>query len=200
MFADDTSLLCHNTDMSILKMNINNDLTLLSNWLKANKLSLNVEKSHYMIFSRKKDTPHDVDLRINEAKICRVNNVKFLGIIVDESLNWRHHISHICKKLSKCIAIMYKIRSYIDVNTSISLYYTLFYSYLTYCNIVWGNSCKSYLKPIVLLQKKMIRVTAGNRIYLEHTDPLFQKTKIMKFPVLHRYIVARFMFEFHYLE
>jgi hypothetical protein len=119
---------------------------------------------------------------------------------VDESLNWRYHIAHICKTLAKCVGIMYKIRNYIDINTSITLYYTLFYPYLTYCNIVWGNTYKSYLQPVVLLQKKIIRVIAGNRIYLEHTDPLFEKTKIMKFHDLHRYIVAQFMFNFHYQQ
>jgi hypothetical protein len=200
MFADDTSLLGHDTDISVLKAKVNADLMIISSWLNANKLSLNLSKSHFMLFTRKHFNLTDINITVNNVCINRVNKVKFLGTIMDDKLNWQEHITYICKKASKCIGILYKLRQYVDVNTAKLLYYTLVYPYLTYCNIVWGNTFKQYLRPLMVIQKKAVRIIVGNRIFLEHTDPLFSKTKIIKFNLLYGFSVSQFMYSFYHGE
>jgi hypothetical protein len=198
MFADDTSLLVHDKYSSNLQHKVNEDLNCVTAWLTANKLALNLSKSHFMLFSKQSSSCVNVNLKINDVALCKVKSVKFLGIIMDDGLSWREHISHISKKISKCIGIMYKIRRLIDMNTCKSLYYTLAYPYFTYCNIVWGSTYKTYMLPLVILQKRIIRVINGNFGSLEHTEPLFLKTKIIKFNHLHKYLMAQFMFNFHH--
>ena len=77
MFADDTSMLAHDKDISSLQSHINDNLEIVSKWLQVIKLSLNVLKSHYMLFTRKRSIPDDIEIKINNITISRVKLVKF---------------------------------------------------------------------------------------------------------------------------
>ena len=109
MFADDTSMLGHDKNINSLQSCINENLQMVSEWLQVNKLSLNISKSHFMLFTRKRTDVHDINIEINNITISRVKNVKFLGVILDEKMSWKDHINYISKKISKCIAIMFKL-------------------------------------------------------------------------------------------
>ena len=91
---------------------------------------------------------------------------------------------------------MFKLKFMVCKDTLKSLYYTLAYPYLTYCNIVWGNTYNSYVSPLIILQKRIIRILSGNVPRLAHTEPLFKEQEILTFNVLHKYQVAQFMFNF----
>ena len=80
---------------------------------------------------------------------------KFLGILIDDRLNWKEHISLICSKLSKCIAIIYKAKQLLDREALVMLYDSLFVPYLTYCSEIWGNTYKTNINCVHLLQKKV---------------------------------------------
>ena len=196
MFADDTSMLGHDKNINSLQSCINENLQMVSEWLQVNKLSLNISKSHFMLFTRKRTDVHDIDIEINNINISRVKNVKFLGVILDEKMSWKDHINYISKKISKCIAIMFKLKNIVSKDTLKSLYYTLAYPYFIYCNVVWGNTFKTYMSPLIILQKRIIRILSGNVSRLAHTEPLFQKQEILKFNVLHQYQIAQFMYNF----
>ena len=75
-------------------------------WFSLNKLSLNVTKTNYMGFGKKNNSSEII--KINNHAIERVSTAKFLGVMVDEKLNWSFHVSHFCKKLSECISIISK--------------------------------------------------------------------------------------------
>ena len=196
MFADDTSLLGHNKNVSHLQKQINDDLQVISGWLQVNKLSLNVSKSHFMLFTRKLSIHDNLEITIDNIKISRVTNLRFLGVTMDDKLTWKDHINHISKKISKCIAILFKLKHFVCRDTLKSLYYTLAYPYFTYCNIIWGNTCDSYLSPLIILQKRIIRILSGNVPRLAHTEPLFRDLAILKFSDLHKYQIMQFMFNF----
>ena len=189
-------MLGHDKNISSLQSHINDTLEVVSKWLQVNKLSLNVLKSHYMLFTRKRSIPDDIEIKINNITISRVKQVKFLGVIMDEKLTWKDHINYISRKISKCIAIMFKLKFMVCKDTLKSLYYTLAYPYFTYCNIVWDNTYKSYVSPLIILQKRIIRILSGNVPRLAHTEPLFKEQEILTFNVLHKYQVAQFMFNF----
>ena len=86
-FADDTNLLTTGTDLDVMQNTLNDELNEISTWLKVNKLSLNVKKTHYMIFSRKKMCKKFITLKINGQGISEVMRTKFLGVIIDKKVN-----------------------------------------------------------------------------------------------------------------
>ena len=98
LFADDTNIFYSGTNLLVL----NNELKKLRNWFDLNKLSLNILKTNYMIFSNKKcnDT---VNIFMKDCLINRVQVTKFLGVMIDEALNWKSHILYIKSKLSKIL-------------------------------------------------------------------------------------------------
>ena len=123
--------------MSIL----NAEMEKLVIWLQANKLSLNINKTHYMIFSSKRkkvETNDGGQVLISNLPIKRVCSTRFLGVILDERLNWQEHIACIKSKISKSIGILYKAKRVFRSSTLLSLYNTLIYPYLMYCVEVWG--------------------------------------------------------------
>ena len=77
-------------------------------------------------------------VRININNIERKSFVKYLGVYIDEHLNWEPQIQHVNNKLAKNIGILYKVRKYLNLNVLKQLYYTLVYPYLSYGNIRGG--------------------------------------------------------------
>ena len=152
--------------------NINKDLKNIQEWLCCNKLSLNILKTHYMVFTPKNKCIDDVDIRINNVKIGRVYVTKFLGVQIDSQLNWKNHIDYTCKKLSKCVGIIAKARKKLHRSSLINLYYSCAYPYFMYCNHVWGCNYTTVLEKLVLVQKKLIRIITCSP-YRAHTEPLF---------------------------
>ena len=179
LFADDTSICYSHSDPVVLASVLNEALQSIGSWMRANKLSVNIDKTDYVIFhSRHKKVSYDISLSFDDKCITRKPKVKFLGFFLHENLTWKPHISHVCKKISKSIGIIYRARFYLLASTKLSLYYTLIYPYLTYCNTAWSSTYVSNLSRIFLLQKRIVRVLTNSN-YRAHTAPLFSKLKIL---------------------
>ena len=134
-----------------------------------------------------------MNICINDKCLSRVSQVKFLGTIIDDKLTWKPHIDYISKKLSKAIAIMYRLKAYVTQETLCSLYYSLVYPYLTYCNVVWGNTFKTHLKPLISLQRKAVRCLNFRNHNEFGTDALMLELKLIKFCDLNKYLTCQFM-------
>ena len=135
MYADDTCFLINGTDLNKLKKQLNIELKSLCTWFKSNKLSLNTQKTFFMVFHRARLKHSDdinmaviMDIRV----LTKVNSIKYLGIIVDHKLNWIDHITYVKAKISKGIGIMYKARQHLNKHSLRNLYHTYIYPYLTY--------------------------------------------------------------------
>ena len=128
-------------------------------WLNVNKLSLNLKKTHYMIF-RKRRANIDVKnkLIINGTDISLVKKTKFLGVYIDQNLLFRDHILYVKGKISTSLGIFYKCQKYFDSETLLMLYNSFIYPHFTYCVSVWGNTYKTYLSPIISLQDRAVRL------------------------------------------
>ena len=131
-----------------------------------------------MVFSNE-IIPENIIVSINCCNISRVENTKFLGVIIDEKLNWKEHIMRVKNKLNKSISIMYKARQLIDEKSLYILYCSLFLPYMTYCIEVWASTYKTCIKPIFILQKKAVRIIC-KVAYGAHTHELFIDKKIIK--------------------
>ena len=201
LFADDTTILCSSSNIKNLITIINNELNNLCDWFAANKLSLNVSKTNYIIFNKNNNDEriHDPQIKIRDQVIEKVKVSKFLGLQIDDKLNWKQHISHVQTKLSKTIAIMCKMRHYLNENTLRTIYCSLYLPYLNYCSEIWGNTYKTSTRKIILSQKKAVRIIckAGR---LDHSTPLFKKLKLLKFNDLVQYKTAITMHKVFYKQ
>ena len=132
-----------------------------------------------MLFSNR-NTVTDIKIYIKNHIIDRVTVTKFLGILIDEGLNWKEHINLIKSKLSKTVSIVGRCNNILDKEALYILYCTLFLPYINYCSEVWGNTYVSNLMPICILQKRIVHII--NKVgFLDYTNKLFIENKILKF-------------------
>ena len=195
-FADDTNLLCSDKDSSQLRLKMNEDLKLIFEWLCSNRLSLNVSKTEFIIFKPpKKNLTNRITLKLNGITLYESSKIKYLGLIMDDRLTWKHHISELSKKLNKSIGIIFKIKKLCAQRVQMSLYFSLVHSSLNYGACVWGNADEIHLNKIRVLQKKVVR-TIANAEYNDHSTPLFKELKILKFNDILQMQLACLMFDY----
>ena len=185
MYADDTNLLsticnfqCTTTPNVSPAHNINEELQKVSDWLAVNKLSLNVDKTKFMIFHTKQKNLNQIpEIKINDKLIERVESFKFLGVIIDQNLNWNNHVNHISNKLSRTCGLISRLNKEMPKPILKMLYNTLFSSHLNYGITAWGfHSCSRIIK----LQKKAVRLISCSKYYA-HTSALFKELGLLKF-------------------
>ena len=162
LFADDTNIFLRHNDLVTLATILNVELSHVSSWFNANKLTVHPAKSKFIIFHprRKQINSSDINIFINNSLITRVQEGKFLGIIIHENLSWKPHISAVCDKVSKVIGVLCKSGRYLPLSTLKTLYNFLFLPYINYCILIWASTYSSYLKPLYVLQKKAVRIIA----------------------------------------
>ena len=123
-FADDTNLLYSCKHIKELRKTINTDLKLLYDWLCANRLSLDAKKTEFLIFRPPRYKILDrVSLNLHDTKLFESSTIKYLGIILDNKLNWKAHIRERSKKLSRAVGLLYKIRYLTPPSVLRSLYF-----------------------------------------------------------------------------
>ena len=128
-FADDTNLLYSHKNPKTLKKVMNKDLKALYEWLCANRLSLNVSKTEFIVFRPpKKSLSNRIVLTLNRTKIYESTKIKYLGLILDARLSWKDHICELAKKLSRSVGMLYKSRDFCPTSILKSLYYSIFHS------------------------------------------------------------------------
>ena len=118
------------------------ELNLLFIWLQTNKLSLNGQKTHYIIFHRARIilTGHTSDLYMGGSILIATDKLKCLVVIIDDKITWIPHITFVKNKVSKGSGIMFKARIFFRRNALINLYHSFIYPYLIYCIEPWGNA------------------------------------------------------------
>ena len=104
-FADDSNLFLNGRDPADIEVKLNNELAQIAQWLKVNKLALNIDKTACMLFGNRQGYSK-VKLHLQGKQIAQVSNIKFLGVILDEKLNWKAHVSYISGKISRAIAVI----------------------------------------------------------------------------------------------
>lgn len=167
-------------------------MTKLQSWFISNKLSLNLSKTKFIIFGNKHFSM-DIKLVLDGKMIERVKETKFLGVIIDEKINWKAHIKLVHSKVARSIGVISKVKHSLDTRSLQLLYNSLVTPYLSYCAVVWGNNYKTVLQPLEKLQKRIIRIIhkVGFR---DHTKPLFYKSKLFKFTDTVEYLTLQLMY------
>ena len=114
LFADDTNLFKSGNDLNKMQDELNSELSNISLWLKVNKLSLNIGKTHFMVFTNKKKRLDELNILIDGNKIEEVKKTKFLGVIIDNKLSWKDHVAHVVGKVSRGLGMIIKARNYLN--------------------------------------------------------------------------------------
>lgn len=179
LFADDTSIFVQGGDLKDLENTVNVELVHVGNWLKSNKLTLNINKTQFMISHPLMSLPLPIKLKIDNIMIQQVSEMKFLGITIDCKLVWKQHIFNVKTKISKLMGVMYKIRHLLNSACLKQVYYSLVYPHLLYCSALWGGAYRTYLDTILISQKKILRCMYFKQ-FNDHTSPLFLENNILK--------------------
>ena len=139
-------------------------------------------------------TAIDTELSINGVCLERVRVATFLGVLLDEQLNWKPHLASVQSKLSKTTAILYKCSQVIDSCSMQILYCSNISTVYTLLFRDMGNTYHSNINRIIIIQKRAIRLLfdAGR---LDHTAPLFQRANVLKFTHLVKLKTAVFMYK-----
>lgn len=197
IFADDTNVFHSHKSLQELYQIINNEIANVVDWFRINKLSLNISKTNFILFrSHRKPIPQsNINILIDGNIVPQVTCTKFLGVYIDQHLNWSEHIKIISMKIAKNIGVLNRLASYVPNNVLLNLYYSLIYPYLAYCNIVWASNYNYRLQKLIILQKRAIRVIA--RVSPKsHTNQYFNKYKILKIPQINTLQISEFMYKF----
>ena len=198
LFADDSNMFLLGKNPNDLIKSMNDEITHVVDWLRVNKLSLNLKKTHFIIFRKQRSKISlTEDLIIDGVKIDVKECTKFLGVMIDKCLTFKNHISYIKGKVSRGLGILYKCKRYFNQETLLMLYNSFIYPYLNYCVTVWGNTFESYLLPLIKLQKRAVRIISGAK-RCAPSDPIFKKFRILKLDQIYRYSVHLFVLKFRY--
>ena len=165
LFADDSSIFFSHKDAQVLVQTVNSELRNITSWIHANKLSLNLTKTNYMIYSNSlKMLPGDI--MFNGVLIDRVTSTKFLGLYIDEQLKWKTHVNNLCKILSRNTGVIRRLKSTLPKSILLILYSTLILPYINYGVLAWGKSLITQLDKIFLAQKRVIRTICNHLTFV----------------------------------
>ena len=128
--------------MDNLQLYLNQDLDNVHNWLRANKLTLNMTKTEFMLIGSRQRLSTLTDsptITIHDSQVSQVTTAKPLGVTIDNKLDWSSHIDKLTKKVASGIRAIKRIRHLVPQATLHLIYQALIQPHFDYCNIVWGN-------------------------------------------------------------
>ena len=197
MFADDSTLSTSipkdlNKQPQLIN-HINHELERVDQWLRANKIKININKTKYLLFSLRK-VDYSIRIKIGPGSIQRADSTKFLGIYLDEQLNFSSQVDHISKKIAKTLGVLNKTRDVFPPNIRLMLYNSLILPYINYGITSWYG-CPAYNRnKIAILQRKAIRIIR-NLGYRANTDQHFLALSILPIDQIYMYQVGQFAFK-----
>ena len=200
LFADDTNIYYEADNLQKLERVVNKELKWLNHWLNVNRLSLNIDKTNFVIFHPfNKPLKQHITLKINKRAIGEEKYVKYLGVLIDSTLSWNAHIDNLSKKIARSLGVMFKIRPLVTPAILKNIYYSLVYPHLLYAIQVWGSAFDTNLNKLIVLQKKIVRMMTFNENPIgirgpsAHTSPLFNELSILKLKDIYDLQLLRFV-------
>ena len=190
-FADDSTAYSSHNNLHELVPLVNIELEKIDRWICANKLSLNTDKTSFMIFSNT-TTQNTPSVRIRNTIIEQCHKQKFLGVIIDDKLNYKEHINSISNRVKRMNGLLWKLSFCIPRKISRKIYNSLIYPHLIYANEVWGKSSQvalSRLDRLVSTAQKYASDTSTNNnpssklLNLNQIHELFCMTRFYKYYV-----------------
>ena len=190
LFADDTSIFFSGNDLPLLNFNINLAMKKIEKWFSDNYLTLNTNKTNYMVFSKRRQ-PFNFSINLSSVSLDEVKEIKFLGIWLDKNLKWDYHTTSVSNKISRFLGLISRFSSFVSSSSMLAMYYSFIYPHLIYGILLWGNSSNSNLEKIFLLQKRFLRLLSDSSTGCRETAVKFS---ILPIHNLFKYHLLNFMF------
>ncbi|MGK2862648.1 MAG: RNA-directed DNA polymerase [Chitinophagaceae bacterium] len=188
LFADDTNLFLSGGDYKEIEEEANVYLKSMESWFVANKLSLNIDKTCYTIFGPHKNVINNLSLSliVNGQYIKRVQNCKYLGVFIDQSLSWNDHVDHVYKKIIKFSSIFYRLRDVLPKHCLKMLYCSFVHPHILYGIEVYANTTKTTLNKLCKLNNKLLRILLNKEIKTP-INKMYAAINTLPIPLLHEY-------------
>ncbi len=181
IYADDTTLpttiqvILNNMNNDDVESKINSEIACVNDWLKCNKLSLDISKCKYIIFHMPPKKISHLHLNVENTAIDQVSDFNFLGLTINEHLNWKSHLDKLSNKISKTMGVLNKLKHFVSLNARVMIYNSLILSHINYCILAWDYKCERITK----LQKRIVRILNISK-YNAHTEPIFKTLRLLK--------------------
>ena len=202
IFADDTNVFASAKDLKTLEHLMNSELAKVKRWCDINKLSINMDKTNFMVVKsvRKKDIPISLNIISSDGSIYSLERkqcIKYLGVMIDESLSWKYHISFVCSRISRNTGIISKLRYYLSVKQLTQIYYNLIYPYISYGIIAWGSIYKTHISKIQNQIVRLIFFATAFGSETENAKPLLNLLGLLTVNNIYRLQVSKFVHSWH---
>ena len=187
LYADDANIIVTGHNEEEIQSKLSLIVTLLVNWVSSNGLSLNLKKTHYMVFSNRRVDYSKISLNISGTNIERVTEARFLGVIIDEKLTWCKHITAVRLKMSRYIGIMFKLKRHLPLKVRLQLYHSFIEAHVNYCSLAWGFAAKCHIETLFRKQKQGMRMVMPgyvNYFYKDGKLPAHTREAFCKFEIL----------------
>ena len=203
MYADDVACFSCAKNLNDLYLKFNDDLENISLWYNSNHLSINIDKSNYVIFTSRVMMSKinnlidstNLNLKINNNVFSRVNHAKYLGLTLSADLGWETHVDNILVKVNIQIGMLNRLKPFAPKKILLTYYYANIHSHIFYALPIWGVYYNNYLNNLVIAQKRAIRMV-DKADYLASADPIFTKYNVLNFNKLWAHSTMCFVFNF----
>ena len=195
LFADDTCLIFSSETLSSLQAIVNSEIAKIDKWMHSNKLSLNHSKTKFILVHSKK-TFQSFNLYVNNNKIEQTKSYEYLGVTIDEKLNWKKQIKDVESKLSQACGAISRIRPYVDQECLRTLYFGHAYSFLQYAILAWGSASETNLSRINILHNRLLRLMSLHgplNDFELNINELYANLRLLKFKDIYKLETAKFM-------
>jgi len=162
---------------------------------RCDKLSLNYNKTNFMLLNSQKHNPTSFKVIINNHSISPEDKLKYLGVLLDNKLSWKPHVQKVKTQLSRACGVLNKLKHYTTQSVLKVVYNSLFHPHLNYSILNWGRALNTTIQPLIKLQNKAIKT-----IKLTNTKSLeepFQHLNILSLPKFYTLSVGKFMHSYH---
>ena len=169
LFADDTVITVAGRDFDSITNTLNSELDILYDWLCGNKLKLNSDKTKLMVLGSRslcnKFLSENYTIKINECTIEKVDQIKYLGVMLDPQLTFSHQVNYMCKKIGKKIGFFRRIAANLTQWSKLLIYNTIIYPHFTYCASLLIACNNQEIGRVQLLQNKAMRIVLNCNSY-----------------------------------
>lgn len=189
-YADDTALIFKDSTWDGVKAKVQDEFSIITNWFRANYLTINMKKTQYIAFGCYSDSiPQLGEIQIHEKNCKRLgtcncpaltntSTAKYLGIVIDRHFRWDTHIEYVAKKLRYMKCVFYKLRLVLNTKQIYDVYYALVESILCYGIIGWGGARDNFLKKLQSIQNGILKIMLWkDRLY--PTEELYNETNVL---------------------